>query len=825
MDQLVISEASSHNTITWHVNSYNWEGIVKMLSNVRRTNETMEQYDAMSKTEQSKVKDGACFVGGEVVNNSRKSGEIQARSLITLDADHVKGSQRITDFFNSVERTLDGLNYIIYSTHSNRHESGKYRVIIPLDRIANPVEYEASARKVAYEIGLDYFDRSTFQPERLMYKPSCSSDAVPFFESVTTGESLNLDTWLAKYVDYKNVLEWHVHPRTDKSALQRKTLGKKAENPLNKKNSVGAFCNSYTIPAAIETFLQDVYEPTQGTADRYTFTGGSTSGGFVVYDDEIFAYSHHKSDPCFEQLVNAFDLVRIHLFGDLDNDSHEKTPIHKRPSYVAMKREIVDKDELCKGYFIEEKEAEWQAMMEDDESYTVNPLVKIDNSWKKKMMMQDGKYIDNSYNLRLAMSKGAMEGVLSMDEFYNVVMVMKQPPWKTKKGRKFPDRWSNQDASQLHVYLTEHFGIGRSAEIRHDMMIDVALNNGFNPVIEYVESEEWDGIKRAETVLIDYLGAEDDHYTRQVTRKTLLAAAYRLYDIEMDYQECIVLSSNNRQGVGKSSFIKKLAFGHSTHDMEKLTGKEAVEQAQSGFIHEIPELVPFQGMSAEQIKRFFSIVEDNMRPAYGRVTEKFKRRCIYIGTTNKYHFLKDATGNRRFYPVEVVPERAKYNHWVDLRMEKADDIGHKIMRQIWAEVLVWMRTLDDKGYHESLVLDTEAAAMALKHQNDRMHKSTDAGLIEEWLDIPAYPVASKEGEEEELFNEEKEIWQVVSVPLILERCLDQPYKNQPQRVVNPIHKIMASLDGWELETDSSGKPKRTVHGKYGKQQKYIRVKK
>ena len=114
----------------------------------------------------------------------------------------------------------------------------------------------------------------------------------------------------------------------------RKRDADRQGDPLEKKGVVGIFCRTYSITEAIAKFLPDVYTPT-AKEDRYTYAAGSTAAGLVVYDGDVFAYSNHSTDPAGGQLCNAFDLVRLHKFGHLD-DGHEDKSGKDAPSYKAM---------------------------------------------------------------------------------------------------------------------------------------------------------------------------------------------------------------------------------------------------------------------------------------------------------------------------------------------------------------------------------------------------------------------------------------------------------------------------------------------------------
>src|SRR5690606_1169716 len=119
-----------------------------------------------------------------------------------------------------------------------------------------------------------------------------------------------------------------------------------------KPGMVGAFCRTYSIPEAIETFLSDIYR--REDDGRFSYIEGSTSGGLVLYQDDSFAYSHHGTDPVGGALVNSFDLVRIHKFGVRDEEAKEGIPVNRLPSNIAM-IEFAGKDDAVKQTMGEEQ--------------------------------------------------------------------------------------------------------------------------------------------------------------------------------------------------------------------------------------------------------------------------------------------------------------------------------------------------------------------------------------------------------------------------------------------------------------------------------------
>ena len=319
--KLTISTAGSRKSTYWPKSEILWSDFVDRLRVPVRSTETLEEYLAMPKNRQAELKDVGGFVGGSFTNDRRKSAYVQGRDLLTLDMDNIPAGQ--TD---EIQKRVSGLGCasavtrdLVYSGYAPR-----LRVIIPLDRTASADEYEPAARKAASLVGIEFCDPTTFDACRLMYWPSCCKDAEYVFE-VYDHPFCSLDGLLGMYGDWRNVAEWPQVPGSD--AIERRRLARQ-EDPTTKKGLVGAFCRTYSITTAMDKFIPGMYEPTD-VPGRYTYSGGSTTGGAVVYDGDMFLYSHHATDPCSGILVNAFDMVRLHLFGDKDMDAKDGTPTNK----------------------------------------------------------------------------------------------------------------------------------------------------------------------------------------------------------------------------------------------------------------------------------------------------------------------------------------------------------------------------------------------------------------------------------------------------------------------------------------------------------------
>ena len=154
-------------------------------------------------------------------------------------------------------------------------------------------------------IGIEQFDHTTYDINRLMYWPSTSADGEFIFKE-HAGDYLNADGILALYRNWVDASEWPVSSREVRSI--QSAINKQAD-PLEKDGWVGLYCRTYGVPEVVQEHLPGVYESTP-VQDRYTYLKGSTTGGMIIYDDK-FAYSHHGTDPISGRLVNAFDLVGL----------------------------------------------------------------------------------------------------------------------------------------------------------------------------------------------------------------------------------------------------------------------------------------------------------------------------------------------------------------------------------------------------------------------------------------------------------------------------------------------------------------------------------
>lgn len=337
-------------TKEWYSEQYSWNDFVKNMKPesgkfFTRTNETLSQYSEMDKTDKDKLKNTGAFFCGELNAPERRKTNFESRSMITLDADFADES-----FFKKVYQILPNFNYILYESRSSRPGKLKYRLIIPMDRDMDRIEHEAISRVIANYIGIEYFDKASFEDVRAMYTPSASKDQdINFYENKGRAGFLPKENVLNTLNNYKNPEEWPYRADEEKPSIARVNLLKK-QDPRFIKGIVGEFCCIFDISDAIHFFLSDIYE--EDFDGRYTYLDGSSAGGLIVLTndngDKILAYSHHDTDPINTgHAYNAYDLVRTHLFGDLDDDYEGK--FNGAPSVKAM-NDFVREDEVFRKY-------------------------------------------------------------------------------------------------------------------------------------------------------------------------------------------------------------------------------------------------------------------------------------------------------------------------------------------------------------------------------------------------------------------------------------------------------------------------------------------
>lgn len=774
MRDLNIAYGNSCMAKKWSNKTTSWEALGERLKTTIRTSESVEEYARMKKADRDAAKDKGGFVGGQLRDGRRKRENVVSRSMLTMDVDSAQGS-----FIESYCMLSPYASYL-YTTHSHTPEAPRIRIIVPLTRDVSPDEYQAITRYFAAEWGIDQFDECCYRPHQLMYWPTTPANGEYVFR-VIDGKWLDPD----KFLSGKEWKDCSLLPTSSRESEVRKYDGKKAEDPLTKKGAVGAFCRAYGIGRVMSEVLSDVYEEA-AIPGRYQYKEADSASGVIVYDDK-FAYSFHASDPACGMLLNSFDLVRVHRYGDED----EKKSFRKMTEWALSLPDV--KIELAK-----ERESAEEDFAEGED-------------WRTGLTYQPrSSVLENSVsNLLLILQNDPDYSGFAFNQMAGRVEVTGAVPWDRPDSNSF---WRDADTAQLKASLDRKY-IAFSTRNHDVAFAKVADDRSFHPIRDYLNSlPPWDGVKRVEKILMDCLEAEDSEYVRTVTKKTFAAAVARIMHPGVKFDSVLVL--DGVQGIGKSSLFKDLIgdeYYCETLTLEDMRNKSGAEKLQGYWIVEVAELAGMRKADVESVKAFITATDDKYRPSYGRVVESHPRQCIIIASVNGDRgYLRDVTGNRRYWVVKVkqTEQRKRWNF-------TAED-----KRQIWAEA----KALYEQG--EKLYLEGDMIAAAEAAQMSAMEEDERKGIVEEYLNtlFPATwdsmdryarrnwytdkdgPTAAKGSvRKSEVSN--LEIW-----------C--ECYGNSPESLnrmeSNNLASIMAQIPGWERTTRSKKLPI------YGKQRLYVR---
>lgn len=789
--QITISAAGSRKATQWPAQTLYWSELVDRLRTAVRGTESLAEYMKLPKSQQDELKDVGGFVAGTLAGNRRKASNVTGRDVITLDLDNIPSGSTA-----DVIRRLEGLScgYAVYSTRKHMESKPRLRVLAPLSRTATADEYEPLARKLASIIGMELADPTTFEASRLMYWPSCSADSQYVFQFADK-PFLDTDGLLATYGDWRNIAEW---PEVPGEGNKHVKLAAKQGNPLEKKGVVGAFCRQYNIFQAIEAFLPGIYESTD-VDDRLTYIGGSTVGGAIVYEDGVFLFSHHATDPCSGKLVNAFDLVRLHKYGELDDEAKLDTPVNKLPSFTQMAAFALDDAGVAA---IINQERYEQAV--EDFGAPQTPAAENDFNWIRKLKISPstGQPLKSIENTLIAFDGDPnLKGKIRMDTFSDCVVGRGPFPWAPRDTETEEFRWVDNDDAGLRSYLEKILGF-RVKEIISDALVLSAAKNRFNPVVEYLNSLKWDGVKRLDSLFIDYLGASDTPYIKAVTRKSFVAAVARAMLPGVKYDNMPVLTG--AQGLGKTTLIQKMGKNWFTNSIETFEGKEAAELLQGVWLVEIGEMSAYNKSDVQTIKGFLSRTEDQYRAAYARKAEKHQRRCVFFGTSNRSDYLKDPTGGRRFLPIDVGIQEPTKSVFRDLDAE---------VDMLWAEAVMHWRL------GESLFLTGELLQEARRQQEGHAEQDPRESLIREFVErqVPVdwhkKDISTRKlywsGEFGKTDTDTEERDRICAAE-IWEECFNERIHRMKRFDVMAINDVLEGMEGWKKVPNSYR------YGPYGK---------
>ncbi len=263
------------------------------------------------------------YCGAEFKPAYRDSKNFVARHCLTFDYDEIEEADLLKIF-----EAYAKCEYVLYTTASHTVEAPRIRMVFPLSRPCTVNEFSCLTRTVGAWFDLDKLARESDKPAQMMFLPSKKPNGI-FWAKKNHGIVIDVDGELDEYEDWTDISKWPVRAGTDSIPRNDKPAA-----PDTKPGLVGDFCRAFSVTDAIEQFNLP-YTASDGDESRWTYDAGSRPEGLRIYDGGLKAHSDHNTDPAHGQ-HNAFDLVRLHKFGDLDSDADRDKNITEHPSYKAM---------------------------------------------------------------------------------------------------------------------------------------------------------------------------------------------------------------------------------------------------------------------------------------------------------------------------------------------------------------------------------------------------------------------------------------------------------------------------------------------------------
>lgn len=658
-----------------------WGEFVKRLENVTKCEHTMSQYAVMSKAQRVDAKDCGFFIGGLVTK--RKT---TYRQILALDIDEpTEGTLPTLRDWLSVH------SYVIHSTHSSTPDNPRYRVVAPLSRFVLADEYGALMR-VLYDKFKLPIDVSTLDFNRIMFLPSIPKDAEYFFES-QEAEPLDVTDLLSTNFDWRDLSALDVPKKV------------RVQDPKYKGGLIGAFCAKIPIREAIEQYLSDVWRPEKN--GRYTYVGSSTYGGGIIYEDK-YLYSNHSTDPYMGRSHNAYDAVRLYKFGEGKQ---------AEAAMIAFCDTLGIKADSGKAHSLT------LAAMDDEEAKTIlSERLEVDKNGDLLKTLKNAETI-LTYDPEI-------RDLFAYDLFSEMPVLKRTPKWRTFdiipenedcKNVVTYTEMSDTDESFLRLHFEEKYAFDARA-VLSDALNIVEHKNAFHPVRDYLNSLEWDGVPRLETIFIDCFGVNDTLYTREVGLKFFVGAVRRVFipASKMDYIPVLV----SEEGLGKSKFVRRMSKLWGSDTFYTFNGsKEAYEQLRGVWIMEIPELNGVQNRSTNNRKAFVTKGEDRYRAAYLKYTKTYKRQCVFIASSNDVIFLDDPSEDGRRWWGLMCDKDA-------IKISVHDEAFLTLVDHYWAEAV--------HHYLQGMLPVLSPAAELEAYQTRAVHKveDTEQGALIDYLNMP-----------------------------------------------------------------------------------------
>ena len=340
------------------------------------------------------------------------------------------------------------------------------------------------------------------------------------------------------------------------------------------------------------------------------------------------------------------------------------------------------------------------------------PAASIAEGWRARLIKSDrGKQLPVVANALIALRQAPeWEGVLHFNESSLNTIAKKRPPWDDQ--RPVPFTWTDEDDIRTAAWM-QHQGIMAATVTASQAVQTTARDHSFHPIRDYLDSLKWDGIKRIDDWPTPYLGVDPSEYARAVGAKWLIGAVARIYEPGCKNDSCLILEGE--QGTLKSTALRTLTDPWFTDEIAELGTKDSALQTRGVWLIELSELDSMARSEVSRTKAFISRNTDRFRPPFGHRPIECPRECVFAGTVNHSNYLRDETGNRRFWPVKcgvisikellrdrdqlwaeaVHQYRAKVSWWIDekhLVQAAADEQQQRYQGDPWDDLIAnWVK--------------------------------------------------------------------------------------------------------------------------------------
>jgi putative DNA primase/helicase len=362
--------------------------------------------------------------------------------------------------------------------------------------------------------------------------------------------------------------------------------------------------------------------------------------------------------------------------------------------------------------------------------------IEVDIDWTRRLMRRKDTILDTATNVMLVLENDPRwEGCLRWCDLTHRPLLVKPPPIRPGAVGE----WSEGDLAELRFWIAEAYGWEPGSGNAKDAVVAVAKRRTVHPIRDYLEGVVWDGRPRLDMWLYHYLGAVDEvdaleledaaargahdqaqerriRYLALVGAQWLISAVARV--MKPGCQADHVLILEGPQGLGKSTVYRILAGEWVTDSPVELGSRDGMEQIRGKWVVELAELDSLHRAESTRAKQFFSSPNDRFREFYGAASRDHPRQCVFGGSTNSEGYLKDPTGNRRYWPVRCQA--------IDLDALRAD------RDQLWAEAV--QRFQGGEAWHPTR---EEQERLITPEQADRTRQDAWAALIAEWIVDPS----------------------------------------------------------------------------------------